>query len=124
MILNMHQENAALQQRISDLEAENAWLRGNGPNHEPVIAALRTKFAIKRGAAKLIIEMSDRKLKTHARLFDVCCLNDEAELKIVSIYVCHLRRAGFIIETIWGIGYRLSQTDAAEIKALIAQVQA
>lgn len=43
---------------------------------------------------------------------------DEVEIKIVDVFVCKLRKKikpfGFVIETIWGVGYAMS----AEMRAL------
>lgn len=123
MSTDMQRENSKLAERIADLEADIAWLRGEVPNYELIIAALRSKYRIRRAVAKILIEMSDGKLKSYERLLHVCTDNHDAEIKMVNIYICYLRRAGCIIETTWGIGCQLSQSDAAEIRSLIAEVR-
>lgn len=66
------------------------------------------------GEAKTLALLLKRRgqIVSNESIVNVCSPNPDAMLKLASVHICRLRRAlppEYIIETVWGIGYRLAK---------------
>ncbi len=57
-----------------------------------------------------------RRESIHSRLYEMRADGEEPDVRIVNVYVCHLRRdlkpLGLTVLSVWGQGYRLVETAA------------
>lgn len=108
-------ENEQLRERVWQLEeicgmALNAPLElGLTPNEARLFGLLyKSELVTKAGA--MVALYSDRP-------------NEEPEIKIIDVFICKVRkkieRFGIEIETIWGLGYRMSPAAKAVAKKIM-----
>lgn len=99
---------------VDNLEAQLIAL-GNGIPDDEDLANLRMLFDLTNKEARLVLFMLDGKLRTKESMLALLYagdINDMPEPKIIDVFVCKARRKlnpyGIRIETIWGMGYRLT----------------
>jgi DNA-binding response OmpR family regulator len=111
-----------LAERVAYLESELA-LREDADE----LRKLRVAFGVRPSAARLIRALFNAKGRpvTRWQLLEQIPGNEDRNLKIIDVYVCHLRkvfgREG--IENIWGQGYRLSGEAALRVGAILLPQQ-
>lgn len=119
LVARLEQENDELRERVRMLE-ELTGVSWEAPpqfgftKNEVTIFGLLLKQALVRRASMMMV------LYPHTQ--------DEAEIKIVDVWVCKMRRKlkpyGISIETQWGQGYFLTPESEAAAQALLDQVRA
>jgi two-component system cell cycle response regulator CtrA len=112
--------------RIAALEAENERLRervtqleglGDGAILAPV------DWRLTPAEARLFNGLMSRQMASKGALMDAIYQGrDEAEIKIVDVFVCKIRKKlkpfGIAIETVWGQGYRIPPEVKAQVRAI------
>lgn len=90
---------------------------------EPTEDLPGAEYNLTPGEAKVFAMLLKRRGMTCSKeaLLTACSLNDEAEIKMVDVRICTLRRklarAEYNIETVWGVGYRLTPATEAKMAA-------
>lgn len=89
---------------------------------------LRKAFALPRGPAWLLSRLAaaDGRLIRKEALIDHLPANDDAhdrQDKLVDVHMCKLRKAigPDAIETVWGVGWRLTPLGRLRVKSALAQ---
>jgi len=123
----IHPSNALRDSYVAAVEAENDTLRARVAWLEAEIG-LRIEvpliFGLTESEGKIIAMLVSRDLVTKEGLLIAVTRdatgNTVPEIKIVDVYICKARRKlkkfGVVIETVWGLGYRMPE----ESKALVA----
>lgn len=112
----------------AELKAENAeWRRQYGGREElesaewDRIHLARRCYGFRIGPARMLLELLRRRGRTvgKAALWRVAAVSQEADLKIVDVYISRLRRSvgPDRVETVFGYGYRIGVADAEAIEA-------
>jgi DNA-binding response OmpR family regulator len=117
------------EERIAVLEAEVEQLRRLlGIQEEAeAISKLGRVFKIPRGAALLLLLLRNHRGRVVSKAFidewlpTIDHAGERASTKIVDVYVCRLRRrmGSPAIETVWGIGYKLSASALTWLDQLL-----
>jgi DNA-binding response OmpR family regulator len=115
-------------ERIAELEAENAWLRGelgaarDADKHETLCKVFGTRHGT---SLRLIVALHAAKGRamTHGQLEDVIGPDREAEYHedMVKVVVCNARKAigRDAIRTLWGAGYAMTPAGMAKVDAAL-----
>ena len=111
-------------QRIEELEAEVAWLKGDGAD---ALARIKSEFVVTPLEARFLLVLARRDQMSHGQVLDALYgdrPDDPPDLKIPSVLVCHLRaklRRRLTILTTWGVGYRLDAESRAMVLAVAGE---
>ncbi|SDC08087.1 two-component system, cell cycle response regulator CtrA [Bradyrhizobium brasilense] len=115
-VSSLEQENDALRARIRDLEEQLGFTFECPP-----------QFGLTAHEAKIFGLLMKKPLVT--KEFAISALyfhkQDEAEIKIVDVFICKARKKlkpfNIEIETVWGQGYRLTAASRAIAEQLLAE---
>jgi two-component system cell cycle response regulator CtrA len=115
-VAKLEQENDDLRARIRDLEEQLGFVFECPP-----------QFCLTANEAKIFGLLLKKPLVTKEFAVSAIYLHkqDEAEIKIIDVWVCRMRRKlkpyGITIETVWGQGYRLPPESRAIAEKLLAE---
>lgn len=120
---------------VATLEAENDALRSRIRLLEETIGTridVPLVFGLTGQEAKMFGILYKRELVTKQQALDALYgdrpESDEAEIKIVDVFVCKMRKKmkpfDIQIETVWGRGYRIPAQSKATAAALLEQCRA
>lgn len=118
--------------RCEALEAEVAWLKSElSPDvRAEQLDALR-KLGLSPNAAHLLFALMarpgramKRALLSDALLPPLDHVKERDGFAVVDVYICRLRKCfGFdIIDTVWGVGYRLTEAGAVIVRAKLGDL--
>jgi len=114
-------ENAKLRDRIEDLEFRLAEIIGSKKGNEK-IDRIRAAFKIQPKPAMLAFFLMDGERKTLAQCqyaIDV----EELHGNNVAKHLTDLRRAGLIIENVWGRGWKMDKSSCDRLNDLLGEAR-
>lgn len=123
----MMEDVAALRETVAIQAEEIALLRRElslQPSLERVTLAVRV-FGITLSQAQILVALCSGRLMSRDALYDAYTGHrcDDRDIKIVDVFVSKMRPAlkakDVEIETIWGLGYRLSAASKVRLHALL-----
>lgn len=119
--------------RLEVVEAENEMLRERIAQLETLLcgdAAPPIQLGLTPSEGLVLGLLMQRDVATKDAVMAVLYRNrgrDEAEIKIVDVFICKMRRklkpCEIEIKTLWGTGYALPAASKAKIKAMIAETR-
>lgn len=96
----------------------------------PIEGALKQRWALAPSEATILGVLLSRETARKEALLDALYFDDPnggAEEKILSVFICRMRprlkRDGVLIETVWGVGWRLAPEMKARVRALLAEAK-
>jgi DNA-binding response OmpR family regulator len=114
-------------ERIAELQEEVAYLKaelGLVEDREKV-DRLRAAYGLSPGSARLLLALYAAKgaLRTTYQLLDAIppVSGSDRDVSLVSVWVCHLRRAmgRDVVKNSFGLGYRVTETGMEQVRAVI-----
>ena len=116
-VATLEAENENLRHRVSELE-QLLGLRFEFPVHFGLSRSEGTIFGLLVKNPLVTKEMALSGLYLHKQ--------DEAEIKIVDVYVCKIRKKlkawDIQVETVWGQGYRLAPASRPIVEGIMADL--
>lgn len=113
-------ENAALKIRIKDLEFMVSELKGEAKFDEGVRLELRRQFGLTPKGARIALLLSDGNSWSHDRL--IYALDLQNALCVLPVHVCIVRRSGFKIKNIYGLGFAMSNDSCERVRDVILEM--
>jgi len=113
---------AQMQERIAELEEENAYLRGElGLTDTSAQRAILRRAGLTGAMAALMTALHCANGRTLSVLQILDAMGTTAEPKIVAVQVSKLRAkwGREVIETVWGCGYRITPAGVAKYEAAL-----